>query len=149
MSQKPSGWVFGSLGKSGFTVSRTTYTPRQHNSGTGGNSYPSLQRAVHVPTGSREPGAGLQDVAQTVVLQFVGKELDKTAFQLRELRCGYGYLSSGANIVPVRLYIRARLAIGKRVYADPAYASNCRIKPFFAIIEKEMKHHREGACHLR
>jgi len=37
----------------------------------------------------------------------------------------------------VRLYIRVRLATGKRVYADPAYDTNGRIKPFYAVIDVE------------
>ena len=38
----------------------------------------------------------------------------------------------------VHLYIRVRLANGKRVYADPAYAANGRIKPFYAVIQKTL-----------
>jgi len=51
--------------------------------------------------------------------------------------------------VQVRLYIRVRLAIGKRVYANPAYAPNGRIKPFYAVIEDKLEHHPEGVYHLR
>lgn len=49
----------------------------------------------------------------------------------------------------VRLYIRIRLTTGKRVYADPAYASNGRIKPFYAVIGDKLEHHPEGVYHLR
>ena len=49
----------------------------------------------------------------------------------------------------VRLYIRVRLANAKRVYADPAYASNDRIKPLYAVIDDKLEHHPEGVYHLR
>lgn len=49
----------------------------------------------------------------------------------------------------VRLYIRIRLTSGKRIYANPAYAANGRIKPFYAIVQKQLEHHPEGVYHLR
>jgi integrase/recombinase XerD len=51
--------------------------------------------------------------------------------------------------VQVRLYIRIRLANGTRIYANPGYASNGRIKPLYAVIDDKLEHHPEGIYHLR
>jgi integrase/recombinase XerD len=58
-------------------------------------------------------------------------------------------LPSGEKVVQVRLYIRVRLASGKRIYANPAYAANGRIKPLYAVIADQLEHHPEGVYHLR
>ena len=49
----------------------------------------------------------------------------------------------------VRLYIRIRLADGKRHYADPFYRSNEKPKPLYALVEGKLEHHPEGVYHLR
>ena len=49
----------------------------------------------------------------------------------------------------VRLYLRVRLANGKRIYAKPAFTAKGRIKQSYAIIDKKLEHHPEGVYHLR
>jgi len=44
----------------------------------------------------------------------------------------------------VRQYLRLRLANGVRQYADPVYAANSKLKPFYALINDNHEHHPEG-----
>jgi integrase/recombinase XerD len=51
--------------------------------------------------------------------------------------------------VKVRLYIRVRLANGKRQYADPVFAANGKLKPSYAVVNGNPEHHPEGVYYLR
>jgi integrase len=49
----------------------------------------------------------------------------------------------------VTLYIRVKLADGKRSFVKPVYAANRKLKPMYAIVNGESEHHPEGVYYLR
>lgn len=49
----------------------------------------------------------------------------------------------------VRVKLRIKLSSGSRVYADPVWSPNGKLKPHFALVDGVPEHHPEGVYHLR
>ena len=49
----------------------------------------------------------------------------------------------------VRLYLRVRFADGNRQFADPVYAANGKLKPFYAVVNGIAEHHPAGVYYIR
>jgi hypothetical protein len=57
--------------------------------------------------------------------------------------------SSEMPVPAVRLKIRVRLSNGGRVYVDPIFSSNGKLKPLYAVLNGKPEHHPEGVYNLR
>jgi hypothetical protein len=49
----------------------------------------------------------------------------------------------------VRLKIRVRLSNGSRIYVDPVFSSNGKLKPLCAVVQGKPEYHPEGVYNLR
>jgi hypothetical protein len=49
----------------------------------------------------------------------------------------------------IRLYVRLRLPNGTRRCADPVFAANGKLKPFYVRIDHQPQHTPEGVYHIR
>jgi hypothetical protein len=49
----------------------------------------------------------------------------------------------------VKLYVRIVRPDGSRTYAPPVYAANRRLRPGYALVDGQPKHHPEAVYYLR